>query len=165
MRQWASLPAGVGHLRAYAPILQIVLKLTYHRQEVPHLPCVEPMQKHSKWFYMRNAGLVACPLAAPIFDRRLHDEFPASDPPTLMFVLLVIGLSAFAVVFVRIGQFLNPLSNRLVWRRPSWEEPPWNIYNPLAAIDLGLCASWYRAWQWRYTPRSIRSTTRGCCFC
>jgi hypothetical protein len=92
--------------------------------------------KHSKWFYVRLAMLVATVCAAPAFDKVMHSEFPLSDPPTLWFVLLIICFGAFAVVFVTSLQLINPLMNE-VWRIPSWEEAPFGLKQPLLAFHAG----------------------------
>jgi hypothetical protein len=94
------------------------------------------MRDHSKWFYLRITLLLVSVVAAPMFNRRMHDEFPLSKPPTIAFVLALVAFCAFAVMFVRTLQLLNPWFDTS-WQIPSSEEPPFDISRPLASLDFG----------------------------
>lgn len=74
-------------------------------------------REHSKWFYLRIVCLAVSVLAALVFDKLIYSEFSVSDSPTLTFVPVLVGLCAFAVIFVPTLQLLNPRADLLSWGR------------------------------------------------
>ena len=86
-----------------------------------------------RWLYLRIAILIAAMIQARSFAASLNGDFSHANWTTF-FVL--IGFGAFGVLFVIGLQSVNPMAPRQ-WRHPSWFSSPFELRQPLLALDFG----------------------------
>ena len=97
------------------------------------------MQQHSVWYFGRVFLLVLALAFGPFADRDLHDGFPLTNPPTLLFVLAVVGFCVLGIGLLRL-MFLANSRFETSWQKPSWEEPLFTFSTPLANFEIvGYC--------------------------